>query len=550
MTTFENNEFDAASGDLERASGGTRIDEKGITHLFTAPASQRGSDHAVPRLARFFRLDTWGSSLLTRSAVNQMGYAADLLLVVFVFELGMWTLLFNSMVYAAPLHFGLKTPIAAGIAFLFAYAVLVWEKSVITADLPSNQLRKRMPKGQRPKGWVKPLVLLGRMSMIGLSIYANAKSLDLFMFNGAIEQRLKEESVLQEAIQQAEDQAAGIEKQDRQVAAVDKAMTGSTVEQDKKTTAAEQAAARAQELKDEALLTAANDRLAQTRIRLATAGERVIQRQRQLSAEPRNSANFEAIAASLEAARSDQRSLATAVGIIEGTLPGLRRTADKSDHDRTEADRSADAALKSYNDERKRQEALESARAAAIALTVVQRKEWLVVLQGAPYGSAQTRPSFGIGPPAVSGQAATNAAASARSPFQWKTADFLDRLRILNHLMEGTPPRWPITDAATRERAIKLFQVPSGDTDVAKTQREAEAGLFRSANWMALIIAGLIPMLALGFKLLLIGPELDAYYSCWSQARHGNIEALDILHSQGFDIDETAPVGLAESPAL
>src|SRR5258708_5469608 len=86
-------------------------------------------------LAPRFGLDTFSTSLLRNRGRLEIKAAALVLMVVFLFDLGAWTLLFNTILQAELLKFGAWTPLAFLAGCLFAAMVVLYERQFLTTDL-------------------------------------------------------------------------------------------------------------------------------------------------------------------------------------------------------------------------------------------------------------------------------------------------------------------------------------------------------------------------------------------------------------------------------
>jgi hypothetical protein len=142
-----------------------------------------------PALARLLRLDVWGTSLLTIRARHEMGAAAVMLVIVFVFELIAWTLLFDVIVHAARSEGAARRLLALGFGLLFSSAVFLFERGFMTTDLSASRARKWLGLGLRAV-------------VIGLSALATAQPVELLLFGHEIDERVREEAVRSEALQQ------------------------------------------------------------------------------------------------------------------------------------------------------------------------------------------------------------------------------------------------------------------------------------------------------------------------------------------------------------
>jgi hypothetical protein len=123
-----------------------------------------------------------------------------------------------------------------------------------------------------------------------------------------------------------------------------------------------------------------------------------------------------------------------------------------------------------------------------------------------------------------------------------KAADFTDRLRALSDLREGLPPMWPSVSDTVVSTAVERFGVepPAGTADPKiQERRQGAARLFGWTYRIAFIIAAVIPLLTLAFKLMM-SQELITYYSVRAQARAGNPEAILALQARGISLESLA----------
>ena len=125
---------------------------------------------------------------------------------------------------------------------------------------------------------------------------------------------------------------------------------------------------------------------------------------------------------------------------------------------------------------------------------------------------------------------------------QPKAADFTDRLRVLADLKEARPPQWPTADQASIANAAKLFHLESpyaSEDPPLRLRRRSARDLFRLTYWIAFVIAAVIPLLTLAFKLM-SSEELRTYYSATAQALAGNPEAIRALTARGVRLEDLA----------
>jgi hypothetical protein len=160
----------------------------------------------------------------------------------------------------------------------------------------------------------------------------------------------------------------------------------------------------------------------------------------------------------------------------------------------------------------------ELARARAFEARAELRKAWIDQVQAAPYGDAIRNPVTQI-------------------VLEWNTADFVERLAILDDVRHGRSPRWPLSRKAIKADAIALFQLPDSESGERDPRSDDWREMTRHLYYVAFIIALLIPSLTVGFKFWLISPELRAYYSSAAQERAANPEALEIRRACRRDDD-------------
>lgn len=496
---------EAPGGSSSDTAADAPRDPQTLRLVFQGRQRQEGQT-GLFRLARALGLDVWGDYLLNRRAAKEMGSAALLLSVVLVFELIAWSMLFNVLVHSADWRLSPRTVFALLLGGVFSAGIFLFEKSFITSDFREAALQKS-------------LAYAIRLLIIGGSALATAQPIELLVFGGAIERRLHEESVLAEAVRQVDE----------------------VVELERK----------AQPQEEGELQQALEDTMQYT---------------------------------DLQAAKNERDSLKLGIAELEDRLPGLKGAVSRADQDierakaarskangalnaaRTESDRT-----KARNDLRYAENWLQAAqgrrataasqlaaaedelRTSNLKLGVVEsnvtdyagkfqakvdearardttrsqvsetefknRKEWMKIVQGARPGGEIVNPQTG-------------------RVLHPKPADFTERLRVLDDLHTGRPPLWPSTSDEVRNRAVELFGLddPEGPPSEARERnaqrRAADAALFRQVYRVAFIMACVIPLLTVAFKLLMAG-ELKLYYSTEAQALAGNPAAIDVIHARG-----------------
>ncbi|HEX4955393.1 MAG TPA: hypothetical protein VF017_18535 [Thermoanaerobaculia bacterium] len=447
-------------------------------------------------------LDVWGDHLLNRRAAREMGSAALLLAVVLTFELLAWSMLFNVLVHSAQWTVGPRTILAMLLGGIFAAAVFLFEKSFVTADASEERWRISIAYA------IRLVVILG-------SAAATAQPIELLVFGGAIENRLYEENVLAEAVRQVGN------FEDRQTKAQGKSeeeirneISGSREFEalqgtEKQHSDAYQEVLELESKKTDAQreLSLATERESYWRDALAAA-----QRQRR-SSDTASEAEVSGAARNLEAAR---RRKATAQANLTGVEDNLRAT---------------NARLKTIQEiltvqtgkldslvAAERAENQEETRRNQTLLEGIQ--DWMRFVQNARPGEVDPVTSCSLQP---------------------RPADFSERLIVLDDLRNARPPLWPATTQDKRERAAKLFGVSDfkGPSSPALAEAQArmkqKAGIFQAIYRVAFIMALVIPLLTVAFKILMAS-ELRAYYSTLAQARAGNPAAIEVVLARGQQV--------------
>jgi hypothetical protein len=138
------------------------------------------------RLARLLLLDIFGPTLLTRPAAIAMKAAAFMLTINFIFNVFVWALVWNTILFNGRLAVGLKTMLAVLIGVLFASLLLLYERRALTAD--SSLPRRR-----------RIFASLLRLIIVSLTALVTAQPVALLVLSGPIRSRIHEESVISEA---------------------------------------------------------------------------------------------------------------------------------------------------------------------------------------------------------------------------------------------------------------------------------------------------------------------------------------------------------------
>lgn len=459
--------------------------------FLTLPVGARRSGLRT-RLARSLGLDVWGDALLGPRAADEMEWASVLLTLVFFFELGAWTLLFNVVVHSASWTVSPLTLLALAMGMLFATVVFLYERSFVTADFSATTGSKQT-------------AVVIRVMIICLAAVATAQPVELLVFSRAIERRLHDEGVLAEAVRQtyglAEDDAGRGMVASREL---DAALAGGREEQQLDAAATAKAAARAALIETEAALQTRRGELDDTSASLAR--WRSAARRLQAAVTEEAPATDE-----LDQANRRVRSLGGSVARLQREVRELEETLAirRAEAEATTADEAARD--EAFLAERERLRAGETAARSDRADKAGRRRQWMDRVRQSAVGEVLEDDEF---------------AGGKWDPYD---ADFIERLAIVHDLRNGRSPKWPASTEEIRLRAVAEFGVADPTAEGAEHASEYGAQMNRT-YWVAFFIALIVPLLTLAFKALM-SRELKAYYSTLAQARAGNPEAIRVLEA-------------------
>jgi hypothetical protein len=474
----------------------------------------QGSPPAPPdilplRIARRLGLDVWGNFLLSRRVSHEMGAAGIVLLVVLTFEFLAWSLLFNVLVHAAQWALTWRTLLACLLAAVFASGVFLFERSFVTADFGESSLRKGIAYALR-------------LGIIAGSCVATAQPLELLVFSGAIETRLRDENALAQAAHLAEELAEQEDTKARQAPELEKALAGTTADTDRR---------KYRDSRDHLLSEA--QRL---RTELEAAAKRVSNREdevkeragdvKKLSLQVRNEYDSERRAELQKKLDKAKNALAGAQGRLEAARSvrnSLERQLEQIQADLTVSQGSFETANRDYWNQLNALGDQETQKANKAQDKAKEMKDWVRAAQHVTPGKKLVNRRTGRSLPP-------------------KAADFTDRIRVLSDIRNGLPPTWPPVNDEVIATAVKRFGVesPAGSANgKIQERRRNAAGLFVWTYWIAFIVAAVIPLLTLAFKLMM-SQELITYYSVRAQARAGNPEAILALQARGIPLESLA----------
>lgn len=446
-----------------------------VPRLALAPARGQELTGILGELAKLYLLDVNSTSLLTRRAAMEMKLIAVMLTINFLFDLAVWTLLWNMVFYAGKLTVGFFTILALFCGFLFAAIIFVYERQFMTADTY---------KRWRKVWW--PVSL--RLGVIAMAAAITTQPFEVMVFSGPIQRRIHEESVRVEALSR--------------LRALEEAFLRTQGSIGLKNTIAGKSLEDAQQKSEEARL----------RTGLAKAAAQTARSELQKAdASVKNASQQLAQARTPGAAAAASRRLNNARNRYEQARIAL-----------TDADAKVSASEleeKHWTDQTdvatKKIEGQE-----VIARQDVERlQSWVTQIRNAKPGQ------FVI----------ENRDESPKWQFQDQDYDFFQRLGIINDLYYGRPPRWLDATPKDREKLSELFSLSDTDQkdDFSKQRLEADAHTFAWSYWAVIGIAAVIPLLLLALKGLL-PIDLKLYYSVGAQQAAGNYEALRFRLAEGL----------------
>ncbi len=528
-------------------NGSTANAGRAIYRVVLAPAPTNTLTGPLGKLSRFLGLDVYGNSLLNRRGLLEMNFTALLLAIIFSFELGAWTLLFNAIFHSELLAFGWATVAAVIPASFFAGAVLVYERSFITTDTTAGFLRLILPVGTR-------------LAVIGASALITAQPVELLIFRGQILQRVHEEGIRGEVIARREQLKKAREKEELNREELLKLETGEIILRED-TLLREKDVAR-QEERDKKSELERNLQRAQRNVNYWN--RIVLEREESVrSARRRPTSTPEEI-----------QTLRDSVQQARNNLGGWTNRRDQAQQDlevtnQRIVDFTNDLEQLKQEFDTQRDEARDLRLAGGSLAAAEQSRllEWINQLRKVEPGDAEPvaevlvaaraaaaggSPVAADDSPAAVDASATNGdglepATTAVEPYRYwfPDYDFFEQLRVLRDLRKGFPSTWPgigVDDAQALGTTYGLESIrPCRGQDVISggpsisvdpkcdperwNRHLQQAQQFEWSWRVVYAIAIVIPLLVIATKLLMT-PELKAYYSSAHQAAAGNADAI------------------------
>lgn len=479
------------------------------------------------RLVQLFGLDVYSTSLLGRRTRRDLMSFAVLLGVTFLFDFTLWTMLFNAVFSRGLMTASWRTVPAALLGLAIAAAVIVYERQFVTADVVD---------GSR---WRRGSAIGVRLIVVALSAYATAQPLELLAFGTAIHARAHEEGVRREAaarhaaladvpvrLQELEHERAYLAERRKQVTHVFQSQAGAI-------TSGGQASGQA----TNALLERLRDKADTVSDELKDLGkqraELIVQG---MSAE---APGMVAVQAQIKVAEAQRTSLEKQMLAVVGSGANVG-TEVKA---RLEG---AKGGFVQQMGELRQQEQRFDQEALALTLQEQRLTRWIHKLREslpdedtmvwedaqpaasspaavpATGGTADTADTAATGVPTNAGAQPGPAGQATPRPGRWKYSvpqyDIFERLQVISDLTNGEPPRWPASDPVRAKFAFD--DPPPGSVEAL-----AKAASLRHMYWAVMVIAWVVPVMALLFKLI-CSTEMKLYFSGRHQAALGDPDAL------------------------
>lgn len=461
------------------------------------------------RLARRMGLDVWGESLLGRRVGTEMSGAALVLLAVLLFEFFAWSMLFNVLVHSSEWKVSLRTLLALALGVLFSAVVFIFERSLIIADFTED-------------GWYKIGAYTIRVFVIVISALATAQPVELLVFGGAIEKRLHEELILREAIHQVEE----LKKDKLDEVPLEESEIEARIREKPEYRNIESTTAEAESSKEQVL--ALQERV-RTTMRAKNEAEAAVTRLEGLirvtEQQLRNASDEveqEKFREEVNRLRSQLATAQSRISVREGEIVIAQQALDEATGRDGLAVQQAETAKAEFTRLLEAERQADKIKVEAAKKRAQDRKDWLLTIRQAEPSSKLINPMT----------------VTALPP---KTADFTDRLRVLDDLRNARPPQWPRSPVELREEANRVFGLGVSATDAMDpadplmARLKADANYFQQIYAIAFIVALIIPLLTLAFKLMM-SRQLRSYYSARDQANALNPEAVQALYAEEREV--------------
>lgn len=492
----------------------------------------RGSDNEplegiLGRVASSLGLDIYKSSLLGQRARIEMKSAALVLLVIFLFDFGAWTLLFNTLLHSEILAIDGWSVLAVLGGLLFAVAVLLYERQFFTADVW--------------EGWrsvAKPMA--ARLLVIIAAALATAQPVELLFFKEAIAYRAHEEGIRLEVVSRRKELERINRELDElraQIQALPTAVQKEIEYGEWKTANDQVSALRAQKEELEKDIANAEGNVAYWRSEAA-------RRRQALAAErARDPLRVSAAGASVRRAEGAQQQWQERLSSFRSELRSVDSRLPTAETEATET-------WKRFEARRSQLEADHQAKVQKVKARGDRIERWVRQLRQAkpgdpqPIVEAEEEESRASGAPARPIPPPTSSQEPTEPKWEYRFPDyhFFRQLRVLKDLRVGNPPLWEGVSTGEAQRLAEQYGLEdvrpcpestarrgtqaTDPCDERHWQRHLQETAMYFWSWLVVYgVAFVIPMLVIAMKLLM-PPELKAYYSATCQALAGNPDAI------------------------
>lgn len=461
------------------------------------------------KLARLFRLDVFGTSLLTRRAGMEMNLAASILSLIFLFEGVVWSCFFHAVFYSDITLPGLKTIPACALGFTYALLIVLFDRLFFIEDWTYRPSRTTESLATTQVAWLvaQGLKIVIRAGIILLSAIAVGAVIDLILFQQPIERRIQEENLRWYLVAFAAD----LDFADPARIELNQSLERQQLQENLD---------HAHEQKLSILASIPEVVKEQTLARVALENihdeiARLNQKIRQLQGtstkdvdpnDPRDEAPEDKgrnLEHQLITARSKERRLESEFAAATTRVETSRTELEAVETTIISIQKSLQEETARRDEQRKRYlDAFNYYRATG------DNDDFLELLQADLGAKAQIEPP---------------------------RPDVFERYRMLLDLATGRPPVWPEASASTLQQlkeAFELVEIPrcqdasNSDSNDSIPWRCRSARVYYRALILLLFVAAIVPSLALVMKIFFMPEQLKRYYSLKAQAASMNPDAL------------------------
>jgi hypothetical protein len=491
-----------------------------IGDVYLRGPERRPLSGLLGHLATLLGLDVYGGSLLAERARPEMKAAALTLLVIFLFDLGAWSLLFNTLLHADIKSLDGWSTFAVLAGLLFAVTILLYERQFFTADVFEGLRRVAVP-------------MMVRLLIIVSAALVTAQPVELLFFKEAIAQRAHEEGVRLEALTRRNEEAR-IQAELAQLRAERTELPQAVMKEPEYL----------EYLDTQKHLKALRDQVALYQAEVEREASAVGYWRGEMARRSRVAAQAptpeEREAADAQVARA-----ATALRSAQGRLEQERSALRQAQSLIPDAKRDDDNAFVRFDHRRGVVEQTKDQQIQATQGSEERIERWVRQLREAKPGDPE--PIVENAPPAAdAGRATSPAAAPSGAGTNWQyhfpRYHFFRQLRVLDDLRSGNPPRWEGVPAAVAGALERQFGLG--------WERHPHETRLYFWSWLCVYaVSFVIPLLVIAMKFLMV-PELKLYYSARCQAIGGNPDAMASLRyideaqdtlNAGHRVDATLP---------